>query len=260
VHLDDVDLSVKMTRLESEDRLALLQRRLLHLRLHCAGLLDEPRKGPPLCVVFEGWDAAGKGGAIKRLVAQLDPRHVSVHQFGVPSAEEFDHHFLWRFWPALPPAGGMTVFDRSWYGRVLVERVERFATEVEWRRAYGEIVEFERALVSEGTVLVKLWLHISDREQLARFESRLGDPMRRWKLTENDWQNRGQRARYLQAVEEMVKRTDQPHARWEIVPAENKHYARVKVIETVIARLETGMRQAGITPPASTGADYGSSA
>src|SRR5216684_3140825 len=135
-HLDEVDLGSSMTRQESQSRLDLLQRRLLHLRLYCAGLLEEPRIGPSLCVVFEGWDASGKGGAIKRLVAQLDPRHVRVHQIGAPTTEVAADHFLQRFWEVLPPAGGMVIFDRSWYGRVLVERVEGLATEVEWRRAY----------------------------------------------------------------------------------------------------------------------------
>jgi polyphosphate kinase 2 (PPK2 family) len=233
---------------------------LLHLRLSCAGLLDEPRIGPGLCTVFEGWDASGKGGTIKRLVAQLDPRHVTVRQFGVPNDSERQHHFLWRFWPAVPAAGAMTVFDRSWYGRVLVERVEGLASESEWHRAYDEIVDFERLLVQEHTVVVKFWMHISDREQLARFESRANDPLRQWKLTEEDWRNRSRRRSYLDAVEEMVSRTDHAHARWNLVAAESKHYARVHVLETVIAHLESGMQQMGITPPPSTGRDYDPSA
>ncbi|HWD25304.1 MAG TPA: UDP-galactose-lipid carrier transferase [Acidimicrobiales bacterium] len=254
--LDEIDLGSTMARPEAEKRLDLLQRRLLHLRLYCAGLLEEPRIGPSLCVVFEGWDASGKGGAIKRLVAQLDPRHVAVHPFGAPSAEVAAHHFLQRFWEVLPARGGMAIFDRSWYGRVLVERVEGLASEDEWRRAYKEIVDFERSLVLEGSVVVKFWLHVSALEQLRRFEARAKDPLRRWKLTEEDWRNRARRSSYANAVEEMVKMTDHPHARWDLVAAESKHFARVRVLETVIERLESGMRRAGLTPPPSVGADY----
>jgi polyphosphate kinase 2 (PPK2 family) len=258
--LDGVDLTRVMARADSERRLDLLQRRILHLRIFGAGLLEEPRKSPALCVVFEGWDASGKGGAIKRLVAMLDPRHVGVHQFGVPTEVERERHFLWRFWQALPGAGGMSVFDRSWYGRVLVERVEQLATEQEWHRAYDEIVDLEQSLVAEQTVLVKFWLHISDAEQLRRFESRANDPVRRWKLTDDDWRNRARRQEYLAAVEEMVDKTDRKHARWELVPAESKHFARVAVLERVIDRYEAGMRAAGIEPPRSIGADYDPSA
>jgi polyphosphate kinase 2 (PPK2 family) len=254
--LDNVDLSLKMSKQESERRIERLQRRLLHLRLVNAGLLDEPRIGPSLCVVFEGWDASGKGGAIKRLVQQLDPRHVNVKQFGVPNEQEGRHHFLWRFWSALPAAGGMTVFDRSWYGRVLVERVENLATDEEWERAYDEIVEFERGLVLESSIVVKLWLHISADEQLKRFVARSHDPLRRWKLTEDDWRNRNRRDAYSAAVEEMVKRTDRPRAHWDLVPAESKHLARVRVLEIVIDRLQSGMERAGIRVPQSIGADY----
>src|SRR5581483_6557899 len=157
-----------------------------------------------VCVVFEGWDASGKGGAIKRLVAPLDPRHVRVAQFGAPSYDEKRHHFLWRFWPALPGWGGMAVLDRSWYGRVLVERVEGFATEEQWTRAYDEIVAFESMLAAEGMVIVKFWLHLSDAEQLKRFESREHDVLRRWKLTDEDWRNRRRRKAYGHAVEDML--------------------------------------------------------
>ncbi len=149
----------------------------------------------------------------------------------------------------LPGAGGMAVFDRSWYGRVLVERVEGFATEPEWKRAYDEIVSFEKSLVAEGSALVKFWLHISSEEQLARFESRRDDPLRRWKLTEEDWRNRAKRPAYAQAVEEMLSKTDHSRARWHVVAAENKHYARVKVVETVVHALEHGLTRAGITVP-----------
>jgi AMP-polyphosphate phosphotransferase len=247
--LDRVDLSLKMSRTESEQRLQTLGRRLLQLRLVAAGLIGDGRLGPGLAVAFEGWDAAGKGGAIKRLVAGLDPRHVRVESYAAPTEREKRHHFLWRFGPNLPGLGGMAVFDRTWYGRVLVERVEGFATQTEWKRAYGEIVSFEKSLEAEGTTLVKFWLHISDGEQLARFERRRDDPLRRWKLTDEDWRNRAKRPAYVVAVEEMLKRTDHDGAPWHIVPAESKHYARVNVVETVIRRLEEGLKNKGITVP-----------
>jgi polyphosphate kinase 2 (PPK2 family) len=247
--LDELDLSQKLTRKEEERGLALGWQRLTQLRLTLGGLIGEKRLGPPVCVLFEGWDASGKGGCIKRLVAQMDPRHVRVVQFAGPTHDEKRHHFLWRFWPALPGWGGMAVFDRSWYGRVLVERVEGFATREQWLRAYDEINSFERSLADEGTILVKFWLHISDEEQLRRFERRESDPLKAWKLTEDDWRNRENRARYAGAVEDMVARTDQAHAAWHLVAAESKRYARVKVLETVIEEIEAGMRKWGQEPP-----------
>ena len=247
--LDHVDLRQKMSRSESEKRLAHLGRRLLQLRLVSGGLIGDGRLGPGLSVVFEGWDAAGKGGAIKRLVAGLDPRHVRVQSYAAPTEREKRHHFLWRFGPNLPGAGGMAIFDRSWYGRVLVERVEGFATEPEWKRAYDEIVSFEKSLVAEGTTLVKFWMHISPEEQLARFESRRDDPLRSWKLTEEDWRNRAKRPVYAQAVEEMLSRTDHSRARWHVVAAESKQFARVKVVETVVHALERDLSRTGITVP-----------
>lgn len=255
--LADVDLSISVSRAEGVKRLEALQRRLLALRLQTGGLLGDGRLGPPLCVVFEGWDAGGKGGAIRRLTAPLDPRHVRVAQFPAPSDEQRRRHFLARFWPALPGWGEMTVCDRSWYGRVLVERVERLAGEAEWRRAYDEIVAFERALAEEAAVVVKLWMHVSEQEQLRRFRSREHDPLTRWKLTDEDWRNRDKRPAYVQAVEEMLDRTDHPAAPWELVPAENKNYARVRVLEVVIKRLEKGLTVFGIDVPPSTGADFG---
>lgn len=224
------------------------QRRLLALRLQCAGLTGEKQLGPPLCVLFEGWDASGKGGAIRRLTAELDPRHVRVSEFAAPSPREKRHHFLWRFWPSIPGWGGMSVFDRTWYGRVLVERVEGLATKKEWRRAFGEIVAFEQMLVEEGVVLVKFWLEISEQEQLRRFHAREGDPLKRWKLTDEDWRNRESRGAYQRAVEDMLARTDHRHARWTLIAAENKPYTRVAVIEAVIAQLEAGMRAVGQEP------------
>jgi polyphosphate kinase 2 (PPK2 family) len=247
--LDEVDLSLSLSREDEEKELKRLGARFSQLRLTLGGLIGERRLGPPLCVAFEGWDAAGKGGAIKRLVGPLDPRHVRVAQFAAPSADEQRHHFLHRFWSALPGWGGMSVYDRTWYGRVLVERVEGYASEEEWQRAYGEIVEFERSLAAEGTILVKFWLQISSDEQLKRFEARAENPLKAWKLTEDDWRNRGRRDDYEAAVEEMVERTSTDEAPWELVAAESKRYARVAVLRTVIARVEEGMRDAGLAIP-----------
>lgn len=237
--LASVDLSVKLSRKEAEQRLEAAQQRLLRLRLLLGGQLGEHKIGPPLCVLFEGWDASGKGGAIKRLVAPLDPRHVRVSQFAAPTYDEKRHHFLQRFWAVLPGWGGMTVLDRSWYGRVLVERVEGFATEGQWHRAYQEIVEFERTLVAEGTILVKMWMHVSPDEQLRRFQDRAQDPLRSWKLTDEDWRNRDRRDDYETAVEDMMAKTDKKRAPWKVIAGDNKPYARVAVVEHVCHVLES---------------------
>ena len=252
--LETYDLSLRLSRGEEAERLQAAQERLLLLRLLAGGIYDgSGRLGPPLCVVFEGWDASGKGGAIKRLVEPLDPRHVRVVSIAAPTYDEKRHHFLTRFWPQLPGWGGMAVLDRSWYGRVLVERVEGFATVEQWRRAYEEINAFERTLAAEGMVIVKFWMHISDEEQLRRFERRSTEPLKRWKLTDEDWRNRARRADYESAVNEMLERTDTTLAPWTVIEGDDKRHARVKVLETVIARLEEGLEAAGITVPSSTG-------
>jgi polyphosphate kinase 2 (PPK2 family) len=247
--LDELDLSLKLSAGDERRRLEAAWPRLQALRLALAGLLDGHSIGPPVCVVFEGWDASGKGGAIKRLVAPLDPRHVRVAQFAAPTYDEARHHFLWRFGPALPGWGGMAVLDRSWYGRVLVERVEGLARPDQWRRAYDEIVGFERTLVLEGMVLIKFWLHISSKEQLKRFKRRAADPLKQWKLTDEDWRNRKKRRAYKRAVEDMLERTDHEHARWHLVEADSKRYARVKVVEEVVSSVEAEMRARGVELP-----------
>jgi polyphosphate kinase 2 (PPK2 family) len=244
----DADLTLKLGASESQQQVLRAQRRLLALRLQLGGLIGGSELGPPLCVLFEGWDASGKGGAIRRLVTPLDPRHVRVRQFGAPSADERRHHFLHRFSPALPGWGGMAVLDRSWYGRVLVERVEGFATEAEWRRASAQIVQWETGLATEGTVLVKLWLHVSEDEQLRRFRARERDPLKRWKLTSEDWRNLSHRGDYEAAVEDMLASTDHSAAPWHVIAAESKHYARVKVLEIVISTIEQAMRALGRDP------------
>ncbi len=246
--LDQVDLSQRLSKSEGKTQLAEAQQRLVHLRLLLGGQIGPAEIGPPLCVLFEGWDASGKGGAIKRLVDHLDPRHVRVAQFAAPTYDEKRHHFLWRFWPVLPGWGGMAVLDRTWYGRVLVERVEGFTPEHRWRRAYDEIVDLETTLAAEGTILVKFWMHLSAEEQLRRFESRREDPYRSWKLTEEDWRNRDRRPAYEDAVEEMLERTDIPEAPWHVVAAEDKRWARVDVVRTVCTAVETALQARGIDP------------
>src|SRR3954447_25320190 len=191
--LDELDLSLKLSKEDEAERLDRAWTRLAQLRLTLGGLIGPGELGPPVRAIFEGHDASGKGGAIKRLVAQLDPRHVRVRGFAAPTHDEKRHHFLWRFWPALPGWGGMSVFDRSWYGRVLVERVEEFATREQWLRAFDEINGFERTVADEGMILVKFWMHISDEEQLKRFMKREKDPLKAWKLTDEDWRNREKR-------------------------------------------------------------------
>src|SRR3954462_11646851 len=247
--LDDLDLSARLKKKEASERLDAAQERLLALRLVLGGLVGARGIGPPVCVLFEGWDASGKGGAIKRFVAELDPRHVRVVQFAAPSYDEKRHHWLWRFWPVLPGWGGMTVLDRSWYGRVLVERVEKFASPEQWGRGYEEINDFERMLTAEGMILVKFFLHLSGKEQLDRFQAREKDPLKSWKLTEEDWRNRKKRKQYTAAIEDMLDRTDTAWAPWYLVEGDQKKWARVKVVEPVNAALEAGMRAHGIDPP-----------
>ena len=246
--LAQVDLGTKLKKSEAKEQLALAQQRLVHLRLLLGGQIGPCEIGPPLLVLFEGWDASGKGGAIQRLVEKIDPRHARVAQFAAPSHNEKRHHFLWRFWPVLPGWGGMAVLDRTWYGRVLVERVEGFTREEAWRRAYGEIADLETSLAAEGTIIVKFWMHVSPEEQLRRFESRQADPHRSWKLTDEDWRNREKRKEYEEAVEEMLQRTDTHVAPWTVVAAEDKRTARVTVVRTVCTAIEQTLEARGIDP------------
>jgi polyphosphate:AMP phosphotransferase len=200
-------------------------------------------QGKSVLLCFEGWDAAGKGGAIRRLTSALDARNYQVIAIAAPTDEERAHHYLWRFWRHLPRAGRFLVFDRTWYGRVLVERVEGFATEQEWMRAYAEINEFEQQLVDHGIVLVKYWLHITKDEQLRRFKEREGTPYKAWKLTDEDWRNREKWDAYEQAVNDMAERTSTLAAPWTLVEANDKLFARVKVIRTVCDRLERALKK-----------------
>ena len=246
--LEDVDLALSLSKKDYKKQLADAQQRLVHLRLLLGGQIGPKELGPPLCVVFEGWDASGKGGAIQRLVSELDPRHVRVAQFAAPTFDEKRHHFLWRFWPKLPGWGGMAVFDRSWYGRVLVERVEGLASVDTWQRAYSEIVDFETTLAAEGMILVKFWMHVSADEQLRRFKKRRNDPHKTWKLTRDDWRNRKKRGAYEAAVEEMLDRTDSPGAPWHVIAADDKRWARVDVVRTVCLAMEHALTERGLDP------------
>ncbi|HEV7406323.1 MAG TPA: UDP-galactose-lipid carrier transferase [Chthoniobacteraceae bacterium] len=191
-----------------------------------------------LIILFEGPDAAGKGGAIKRIVERLDPRLLRVHSVVKPTSEEYAHHYLWRFWNKLPPYSQTAIFDRSWYGRVLVERVEKFATEKEWRRAYQEINEFERLITDDGAIILKFYLHVSKSEQLARFKERQEDPYKHWKINEEDWRNRNKWKEHNTAAEEMFEKTSTRWAPWHVVPANFKWHARVKVLEAIVKTLE----------------------
>ena len=248
--LAELDLSQRLSIEEYDKRMRIGQRRLLQLRLHLGGQLGTGVLGPALLIVLEGPDAGGKGGAIKRLVEPLDPRHYRVSTYSAPTPDEKRHHFLWRFYRDLPGLGGMALFDRSWYGRVLVERVEGYATPEQWMRAYDEISAFERTLCLEGMILVKLWMHISDEEQLRRFEARSADVLKRWKLTDEDWRNRDHNRDYDEAAEDVFRRTDHELAPWDLIEAEQKRFARVRVVEVVNHRIEQGMRRWGHPVPA----------
>lgn len=217
----------KIEKLQKEARI------LTHLANH---------KKRGIVIVFEGWDASGKGGAIRRLTSSIDPRLYKVISIAAPNDVERQRHYLWRFWIRLPREGYMTIFDRSWYGRVLVERVEGFAKEEEWKRAYNEIVFFEEDIIDAGIILIKYWLQITPEEQFVRFKQRENDPMKRWKLTEEDWRNREKWSLYEEACEEMIQKTDRPNASWIVIPANDKYTARIIVIEKFCKILEEKLK------------------
>ena len=196
----------------------------------------------PVIIVFEGWDAAGKGGAIKRITEKLDPRGYVVYPISSPHGEDRTRHYLYRFWRRLPERGQIAIFDRSWYGRVLVERVEGFAAEAEWKRAYKEINSFERQLRDFGAILAKFWIHISREEQLRRFEERKAIGYKAWKLTEEDWRNREKWAAYEEAVEHMLVKTSTATAPWTLVAGNDKYWARTKVLAKLVKILSSEMR------------------
>ncbi len=231
----DLDLSQTLSEEDYERDLERLQGRL-------ARLTRRKRFGSrSLLLVFEGTDAAGKGGAIRRVTGALDPRQYEVVPVVSPTDEELAHPYLWRFWRHVPRCGGITIFDRSWYGRVLVERVEGYCSASDWSRAYGEINGFETDLVEAGTVVCKFWLQISKAEQLARFRAREKVPFKRFKITDDDWRNRKRWPDYERAVADMVERTSTELAPWTLVEAEDKRFARIKVLRTVVDRLEQAL-------------------
>jgi polyphosphate:AMP phosphotransferase len=233
--LGHLDMSQVIAKARFDEQLERYQGRLNGLHRKAAA------RGMSAVLVFEGWDAAGKGGAIRRLTAALEARHYRVIPIAAPTDEERAHHYLWRFWRHLSRAGRVTIFDRSWYGRVLVERVEGFATEREWTRAYAEINQFEEQLVDHGIVLVKYWLHITKDEQLRRFKERQRISWKRWKITDEDWRNREKWAPYELAVNEMIERTSTRPAPWTLVEGNDKAFARIKVLRTACEALESAL-------------------
>lgn len=237
--LAKADLSLSYTKEEYEKKLKKLQKRIeeLHGELY--------RKRIPVVLAFEGWDAGGKGGAIKRLTAKMDPRGYVVHPTASPNAVERQYHYLWRFWRSMPKAGHIAVFDRTWYGRVMVERIEGFCTEEEWRRAYKEINDMERNLTKEGVLILKFWMQIDKDEQERRFRQRQENPEKQWKITDEDWRNREKWDQYETAVNEMLVRTSTAEAPWIVVEGNDKYYARIKVLETVVKAIEERMETGG---------------
>ncbi len=238
--LHTLDLDKHLEKKEYKQQRSRLQERLHELALQ----LYELQRS--LVVVCEGWDASGKGGAIRRITQKLDPRGFRVFQIAAPEGEDRTHHYLWRFWRRLEPPRDrqILIFDRSWYGRVLVERVEGFARVDEWQRAYREINEFERQLIEHDILLAKLWFHIDKDEQKQRFEARRNTPHKRWKLTDEDWRNREKWDLYEQAVQDMLVKTSTSRAPWTIVEANDKYYARVKALTTL-----TELLAAALDPP-----------
>ena len=233
--LDRADMTLSLERDEYERQLSALQARLFDLEHELYGARI------PACILYEGWDAGGKGGNIRRLTRGLDPRGYEVAPIAAPTKEELAHHYLWRFWRHVPKAGHITIFDRTWYGRVLVERVEGFCTEDEWSRAYREINEFERQLADYGAVIVKFWLHIDREEQLRRFKSRENTPAKKWKITDEDWRNREKWNKYALAVVDMFQRTSTTYAPWTLLEANCKLYARIKALRTIAEALEAAL-------------------
>ena len=230
--LAGVDVSLSMTREVYKKRITELQKELMRLQN------EMYLKRIPVVVALEGWDAAGKGGAIKRLTEPLDPRGYEVVPTAAPNDIEKAHHYLWRFWKSMPKDGHMTIFDRTWYGRVMVERIEGFCSQEEWRRAYREINQMEQNLTEHGVIVLKFWLQIDKDEQERRFKERMENPEHQWKITDEDWRNREKWDEYVRAVDEMLLRTSTTYAPWTVVEANSKYFARVKILETVVQALK----------------------
>lgn len=244
--LETVDLSRTLDR---EAYVREVTRRQIQLRQLGYQVYLQKR---PVIIVFEGWDAAGKGGAIKRITEKLDPRGYVVYPISSPHGEDRTRHYLYRFWRRLPERGQIAIFDRSWYGRVLVERVEGFAREEEWKRAYKEINSFERQLRDFGAILAKFWIHISREEQLRRFEERKAIGYKAWKLTDEDWRNREKWEAYEEAVEEMLVKTSTVTAPWTVVEGNGKYWARAKILAKVVEILAAEMNYQPADPLAKT--------
>ena len=235
--LDTVELGKTLEKDEYEKQLAKYQVRLRELEFECYN------HRLPVVIAYEGWDAGGKGGNIRRMIAHLDPRGYSVIPIAAPTGDEIEHHYLWRFWKHLPKAGHLTIFDRSWYGRIMVERIEGFCTEAEWRRAFQEIREFEQQLANFGAVILKFWMHISFEEQLRRFEDRKNTEYKRYKLTDEDWRNREKWDVYREAVVDMLRYTSTTYAPWTIVEGDSKQWARVKTLRTTCKAIEQALKR-----------------
>jgi len=229
--LSELDLTKQIDdKSDYREKVQDLQLELLHFQRK---ILESKRS---VILVFEGPDAAGKGGVIKRITEKLDPRTLRVYSIVKPSEIEYKHHYLWRFWHKMPQHGEIAIFDRSWYGRVLVERVEGFCTDKDWNRAYDEINNMEETLIDGGAVLMKFFLHISKEEQLRRFEARAADPYKHWKISEEDWRNRKKWKEHLEAAEDMFHQTSTKCAPWHLIEAEFKYYARLKVLKAVVKK------------------------
>jgi polyphosphate kinase 2 (PPK2 family) len=230
--LEKLDLTLRTPKIEYEKKLKELQAELHNVAYQVY------LKQVPVAIVFEGMDASGKGGSIKRLTENIDPRGYVVWPIAAPSGEDKEKHYLYRFWKRLPENGQIAIFDRSWYGRVLVERLEGFCTEPAWKRAYGEINQFEHQLSEFGMIVFKFWMQINKDEQLKRFKEREKINYKSWKITDEDWRNRGKWEDYEQAAEEMILKTSTTSAPWTLVEANDKYFARLKVLQTVLDKLK----------------------
>lgn len=235
--IQEIKLNKSLDQVTYEKELKKLQKKLRKLQkeLHARKI--------PMIILFEGWDAAGKGGAIKRLTQKLDPRGYEVFSISSPNEEELSKHYLWRFWTKMPANGQIAIFDRSWYGRVMVERVEKLCSPSDWKRAYAEMNDMENTLNANGAIIIKFWIQIDKDTQATRFQERQDDPKKRWKLTSEDWRNRSKWEEYEVAVNEMISHTSTEIAPWNIIEGNDKLYARIKVIDTTIDKIQQRLTQ-----------------
>ena len=241
--LEDLDLSLELDKKLYKKKLKVLQYEMLNAQQ----FLFNNKIG--LILAFEGMDAAGKGGAIKRLTERIDPRGYVVHPIAAPQPHELRYNYMHRFWRKLPQHGQMAIFDRSWYGRVLVERLEGFATKDEWERAYDEINDFERLLTDGNYIIIKFWVHIDKEEQLNRFNARAQDPYKAWKLTDEDWRNREKFDDYVTVADEMFEKTDSENAPWVLISGNDKYYARIQILKETLAHIEKQAQRRGLEIP-----------